>query len=309
MNYLYIAGGSFAVLLTFFMGWILTFRLRARNRVRHRTDDEKCRDLNKALDPFGFQYDINQDIFLSKRDAWQRNMGYGRIYDVNAINTNMVIDCEPIYFTFNKRSYMLEFWKGQYGLSTGAEIGFYVTDEIDEEHPEKLFYHCVTDQEMLSMRFVLRKQGRILMIRDEIHWWLTGFVLGEFSRTEDLSMDVAIVFSDYQMRNAFCIALANAGYDRDSIYISGLRVSFNYTRPHTKQPNHTKLRIRFTQGMNKSNCKRYHRVTRHFTRTIDKVDYLGMCFPGIYKLLGAFSRISTKKKTREKETRHGRNRV
>lgn len=309
MNYLYIVGGILAILLLLLLVWLLTSRLRARYRVRHRTDEEKCSDLNKAIDSFGFQYDINQDIFYSKRDAWQRNMGYGRIFDVNAINANMVIDCDPIYFTYNNRSYMLEVWKGQYGLSTGAEIGFYVADEINDEHPEKLFYRCVTDEEMLSMRFVLRKKGRILMIRDEIHWWLTGFVLGEFSHTDELGMEVAIDFTDYQMRNAFYLALAEAGYARDIIFVNGLRVSFSFTRPHTKQPDHTRLRINLTQWMNKRSCKRYHRVTRYFTRTIDKVDYVGMCFPGIYKLLGAFSRMPALKTRRKKEAKSGRNRV
>lgn len=308
MMYFYIVGGMFAIVLFLLLIWVFTFRFRARYMVKRRTDAEKCSDLNKAIDPFGFQYDINQDIFYAKRDAWQRNMGYGRIYDVNAINANMVIDCESIYFVYNNRSYMLEIWKGQYGISTGAEIGLYVTDEIDREHPERLFYNSVTDSEMLPMRFVLRKEGRILMIRDEVHWWLTGFVLGEFSRTNELGMEVSIAFPDYQMRNAFCLAMVDAGYARESIYVSGLRVSFIFTRPHTKQPNHTRLRIRFTQWLNKGNCKRYHRLTKCFTRTIDKVDYIGMCFPGIYRLLGTLSRLPVQSRSRKLEMILGRNR-
>lgn len=309
MMYLYIVGGMLAILLLLLLIWLLTFRYRARYLVKHRTDAEKCSDLNRAIDSFGFQYDINQDIFFSKRDAWQRNMGYGRIYDVNAINTGMIIDCEPIYFTYNNRSYMLEIWKGQYGLSTGAEIGFYVTDEINKEHPEKLFYRCVTDEEMVSMRFVLRKKGHILMIRDEVHWWLTGFVLGEFSHTDELGMEVAIGFTDFQMRNAFCLALVEAGYAKDNIFVNGPRVSFSFTTPHTKQPNHTKFRVKVSQWLNKKSCKRYHRVTRYFTRTIDKVDYIGMCFPGIYKLLRLLSRVPSQKTCRKKEKKSGRNRV
>ncbi len=308
MTYFYIALGILGLVILLLLIWLFTFRKRARLLVEIRSDEEKIRDLNHVVEPFGFQYDRNQDIFFSKKDAWQRAMGYGRVYDINAIRTNMVIDCEPIYFVCHNRSYMLEIWKGQYGLSTGAEIGLYVTDERNDEHPEKLFYQCISDEEMINMRFVLRKKERILMIRDEVHWWLTGFVLGVFSQPNELSMDVAIGFADQQMRNAFCNALVEAGYEKDSIYVSGLRVSFSFTKPHTKQPAHIRFRVGFTQWMNRKNCKKYQRVTRHFTRTIDKVDYIGMCFPGLYKLLGGFSRIPQKQRHRRKRTISG-NRV
>ncbi len=291
MTYLYIAGGILATCILLLTIWVLTFRMRARYLVKNRSDKKKVSDLNHVINPFGFQYDMNQDIFFSKRDAWQRDMGYGKIYDENAINTNMVIDCEPIYFTCNNRSYMLEIWKGQYGLSTGAEIGLYVADEIDLEHPQELFYRCITDEEMLHMSFVLRKKGHVLMLRDEVHWWLTGFLLGEFSRTDELEMDVTLGFKDTYMRNAFYFAMIKAGYARNSIYVNGLKVSFCYSTPHAKQPVYSKFHVVLTQWMNKKNCKRYQRVTRYFARTIDKVDYIGMCFPGLYKLLGRFSRI------------------
>ncbi len=294
MKYIYIAAGILAALLILWIICMLIRRWRARCLVRTRTDEEKLKELNKAVMPFGFRYDICQDIFFSMQDAWQRKMGYGRIYDENAPGMNMVIDCEPLYFVYDGRSYMFELWKGQYGIATGAEAGLYVSDEVDTEHPQKLFYHSVADEEMLSMRFILRKKGRILMIRDEIHWWLTGFVLGEFSKPEELGMDVAVTFKNYRMRNAFYDSLLRAGYHKDNIFTSGMQVRFSFTRPHTKQPKHLKIRIRFIQFMNKRNCRRYLKITGCFVRTIDRLDYLGMCFPGLYRMLGAFSRVPQK---------------
>lgn len=290
MKNLYIVIGILAVLVLLGILFVVIRRARAKRLVRRRSDEEKSRDLNNAISPFGFQYDICQDVFYAARDGWQREMGYGKIFDENAIRMNMVIDCEPIYFTYGGKSYLLELWKGQYGMTTGAEIGFYVSDEVDEEHPEKLFYKSVSDEEMLGMRFVLRKKGRILMIRDEQHWWLTGFVLGEFSNPEELGMEASIAFPNQRMRNAVYDALLSAGYERENIYVDGLRLRFGFTKPRTEQPKHLKARIKWVQWKNKRFCKKYFRVTKGFVRTIDRVDYLGMCFPRLYRMLGRLNK-------------------
>lgn len=295
MKYLYLAAAILAVVIILIIIWIIVSRRRARCLVCIRTDEEKCRDLNGALLQFGFQYDLCCDLFYSTKDAWQRDMGYGRVYDEHAIGMNMIIDCEPIYFTCEGKNYLLELWKGQYGMASGAEIGFYVSDEVSEHHPERLFYHSVTDEFSLNMRFVLRKRNRLLAMREAQTWWLTGFVLGEYSRREELHMDVAINFPDCRMRNAFYQALLRAGYSKEDICLCGTRVSFCFTRPQTVQPRHCRLRVLWVQWKNRRNCRKYLRVTRCFVRTIDRVDYLGMCFPRLYRMLGRFSRIPAKR--------------
>lgn len=298
MEFLYMAIGMAVLLLLLLLSFIIAYRHRAAMLVRMRTDTRKCRDLNRAAGAFGFRYDFCQDIFCSLRNSWQRSMGYGRYYDEHAIGMDMVFDCEPLYFTYNKRSYLLEVWKGQYGMTTGAEIGFYVAEGEEKEHPEKLFYRSVSDEEMLPMRFVLKKQGRILMIRDEIHWWLTGFVLGEFSEREELKMDVTIGFLDSRMRNAFVRALLRAGYRREELAVNGRNVSFCFEKPRTLQPEHCKMHIRRVQRRNRRRCRRFFRVTRRFRRTIDRIDYLGMCFPHLYQSIGGMSRLPSPEKCR-----------
>lgn len=296
--YIVVIGAAIAVLL----GILFTVFRRhwAKRKVRSRSDEQKIKDLNKAITPFGFQYDFCQDLFYAARDGWQKEMGYGKIYDENAIRLSMVIDCEPLYFTYDGKSYLLELWKGQYGITTGAEIGFYVSDEMDTEYPERLFYKSVTDKEFLGMRFVLRKKGRILMIRDEWHWWLTGFVLGEFSKPEELGVEVSITFPDQRMRNAVYEALLKAGYEQENIYADGLRLRFGFTKPRTVQPKHVRLRVKWVQWRNKHFCKKYFRVTKYFSRTIDRVDYLGMCFPHLYRMLGKLSRQKERYSLRRK---------
>ena len=36
---------------------------------------EKCHILNELVNPLGYEYDKEQDIFTSTPDAWQKNMG------------------------------------------------------------------------------------------------------------------------------------------------------------------------------------------------------------------------------------------
>ena len=53
---------------------------RAKCLVRRRCDQEKIRDINGALEPFGFAYHLHKDIFYSLEDAWQREFGYGKVH-------------------------------------------------------------------------------------------------------------------------------------------------------------------------------------------------------------------------------------
>lgn len=89
------------------------------------------KDLNNMLKTYGYSYDVKQDIFISNHDAWQRAMGYTRIFDEAAAPMSMIIDCEPIYFEYDNKRWLIEFWKGQYGMTTGCEIGVYYTNYPD----------------------------------------------------------------------------------------------------------------------------------------------------------------------------------
>ncbi len=168
---------------------------RAKCLVRKRCDQEKMQDINQALKPFGFAYDDQKDIFYSLEDAWQREFGYGKLYDEMAPAMNMIIDSEPIYFEYGDRRWMIEFWKGQYGVTTGAEAGIYVEEEWgNEEDPQKVFYQCASLDEELPISIVLYKNGKRLFQREKKHWWLTGFSLGEFSWPAELMLEVSLTF-------------------------------------------------------------------------------------------------------------------
>ena len=67
--------------------------------------------LDEILNNLGYSYDYFQDIFYSDINAWQREMGYTRLYDEAAAPMSMIIDCEPIYFEYDNRQWLVEFWK------------------------------------------------------------------------------------------------------------------------------------------------------------------------------------------------------
>ena len=53
----------------------------------------------------------------------------------------MVFDALPIYFDYRGRTWLIELWKGQYGINTGAELGIYHADKIlsESEYKTALF--------------------------------------------------------------------------------------------------------------------------------------------------------------------------
>ncbi len=251
------------------------------------TDREKRGKLNELLAPFGFAYDGRQDIFYSRTDSWQRKFGYGRIYDEAAAPMNMIIDCEPIYFDYDEKKWMIQFWKGQYGITTGGEAGVYYLPEgilASDVLRRELIYRCVEDEDTLRIQTILWKNGRRLYYRRGYHWWLTGFVLGEYSKPKELEMDIEITLKDSVMRDAFLSGLHKAGYENGEISYLGNTVWVHFAKPHTRQP---VSRVRWfsylKQRENRRNCKLYNQVTKDYTNAYDKILALKSRAPGLYE--------------------------
>jgi len=205
--------------------------------------------LAKAVDLAGFLYDPDQDIIYSRMDALQRPLGYAYAYDVSALLMDAVIDCEPIFFTARGKLWMVEMWKGQYGLETGCEIGVYnrpvapppyysFLDEAVGTRPydpaHGYFYQSADDADMLEMAFTLKRNGEPLFSRGSgAHWWLTGFRWGVYSTPEQLTMDVAVTLPDREIHDAFTQSLAGMGYAYED---DGATVRFLFDRPYAPQP-------------------------------------------------------------------------
>ena len=266
---------------------------------------EKIQQLNDLMAPFGFYYSPCQDIFTSCIDAWQREFGYCALYDQAAPFAQMVIDCEPVYFDYEGRTWLIELWKGQYGINTGAEIGIYHADSLisPKEYATTLF-HAVSDREMLEMTMELWQGKRRLFHYCHRHWWLTGFRLGGFSQPYDLTLKASLQFPDFEMMNAFREALAKSCCPVDDFSFSGLSVTVIFQEPCSRQPcQRFPLSCRFSQWKNRLFCRLFLWITRPFTCTADRILYL------YYFLPFAFSRTAqVSKPHRYKTRRHKRHR-
>lgn len=249
---------------------------RAIKKVKNRPDSIKVQELNEAVLPFGYLYEYNRDVFATTLHPWQREMGYCRIYDESAVSMSMVIHCEPVEFEYAGTLYLIEFWKGQYGMTTGAEVGIYKAKKPENYKPgDFVFYQSITDDELLYISMSLYKNGKPIVERGTRHWWLTAFALGEYSKPEELSMRIHIVFPSYGMQNAFVHALFKVGYSSRDVLLRGLGTTVYFGVPESEQPvRKWKLLRYFSMKNNRFFCRRYLKLTAHFDRALDRIDFL-----------------------------------
>lgn len=246
--------------------------------------DEKCNILNSLLEPFGYSYLPSQDVFTSRIDAWQRSFGYCTLYDKAAYRFGMVFDCIPVYFDYNGRTWLIEFWKGQYGINTGAEIGIYYADEIlNKADYNNTLFKCVENFEMPVFSFKLYKNDTLLSSVSARHWWLTSFTLGLFSKPEALCMRIGVTFNNKNMCPAFVQGLLDAGYDKSEINILRDTVIFGFDKPYITLNRYTHWRMKLAQTANHFWCKMYLHVTKPFTLSVDRCLYLYYHLPFIFR--------------------------
>lgn len=273
---------------------------RIRKKICNMSTAEKCEKLSELIHPFGYCYDAKQDVFSSTLDAWQRNFGYTESYNYYAPHFNMVFDYEPIYFDYRDKTWLIELWKGQYGINTGAEIGIYYSDSyVPPGLLNYTMFHCVKDEDMLPMTLHLfHKDGSIAMQRRR-HWWLTLFAMGKYSEPKELYMNVSITFPKEEMMHAFLDALEKKGYQKNDLCICGLTVVFVYDSCSTcTNPPLRRLLCNFAQWKNRIFCRLFLWVTKPFCSSLDRLLYL------YYYLPFAFRRMLTIKRYKKPRKRY-----
>lgn len=291
----------FGILLILFLFFFIINHHRKKyiiKKICSMTMEEKCNELNYLIEPFGYCYDNCQDIFSSTQDAWQKEFGYSTLYDELAPHFNMVFDSEPVYFNYNNRTWLIEFWKGQYGINTGGEIGVYYTDTIvpKEEWKNALFYGA-SQEDMLDFSIHLFRNEKSLVRLSSRHWWLTAFCMGEFTKPKKLCMEISITFPDCEMMNAFICALTDRGYSPCDLCICDLKVSFTFRK--SSQGFLTcfqKLSRAFAQWKNKWFCRIYLHVTKPFTLSLDRLLYLYFYLPFAFRRMIQIRRYKKQKK-------------
>lgn len=280
------------VFLFLLLCFILNFRRRASiiKKVRCMTLTEKCGLLNEVAVPFGYRYDPCQDVFHTTLDAWQRGFGYQHSYDCLAPYLNMVFDCEPVYFDCDGKTWLLELWKGQYGIASGAEIGIYCADKIvSRSEQNRTLFHAAPDFELPVFSLTLRRtdgadSGEIADFSMP-HWWLAAFSVGMFSKPEQLCADVCINFPNFRMTYAFADELIRLGYSADELQVCNSTVCFSFDVPRTPAPCGliTRAVRRISQWENRLFCRLYRFITRPFFCTADRLYYLYLYLPFVFK--------------------------
>ncbi len=163
----------------------------------------------------GFRYDKEQQIFYSEEESWQRNFGFMPIYDAGAAFVGMYYDTMRLKFNYNEKDWMIQIWKGRYGITTGGEMGvYYKSPEVEEN-----VYACVPDDEMITMSFALYKGNELYMTRGpEEHWWLTGFKLFDMIAPSELTMHCSFFMDDVGMADALEESMKDLGFVKDVNY-------------------------------------------------------------------------------------------
>ena len=254
--------------------------------------NEKETILDNLAEPFGYAYEPAQDIFATRQDAPQKQFGYTAFYDHSAAFFHMVYDYERIYFDYNNRTWLIEIWKGQYGISSGCELGVYYADEIVP--PEKYastHFHAAGEADSLLVTLVLHQKRasetetyeKLGQIRER-HWWPAIFKMGRFSKPSNLLVQVSIRFHDYSMLcsflRSFKASLPSACYT-----VNGLTVCFTFAKSERRFSLLRRIIRRLALCSCHLLCKIFNRLTKHFENSGDKVLCLYYRMPILVRLL------------------------
>ncbi len=162
-------------------------------------------DMNAALNAAGYAYDAEQQIYYSTMNPWQRHFGFGDEYDQAAVFANMRYTTLKADFEYDGLKWRLQWWKGQYGVLVGAELGVYTKDPNDNS---TTYYECASQEHLLemSMDFYMsakdyRSGNRLFFREEQAHWWLTGFKFG-YADSRKLVVVATLKAFDHEMANA-----------------------------------------------------------------------------------------------------------
>ena len=277
---------SIVLILFILLILILWFRRRPIiARIRAMTRGEKILFLNQIIAPFGFVYDECSNVFTSTLDAWQREFGYCRFYDRTAPFFNMIFDSEPVYFNYDGRTWLLEFWKGQYGINIGTEIGLYHADRIltPDEYEQEVF-SAADNRELIRMYEQVLLDGYPLQQLSARHWWLTTFRMGEYANPAQLSGEISLVFPNAEMRNAFLDSMLEMGYSLCDFAVWNESVSFTYQKPRSRQPKGCgRLYTTWVMWKNHVLIRLFRLFTRPFESMLDRMVFLLISIPFAFR--------------------------
>lgn len=206
------------------------------------------KDLKQITNTNLFEYFSTEDMYISRKADYSKEMLSNFSNNISQY-TGMAIDWQPVTFTYNNKKYMVSLWKGQYYVSTGAEVGVY------ELNKERMKYAPVAFSPETKIELTL-KQGSNVLAQHEINdAWLTIYKPGLYYQKGSLSMDVSITFKDIQMSTAFVEALKELKY---TPIVIDKTVSFSFKRTKFVQEELAKEPDLVWQILQKGLCEQYN---------------------------------------------------
>jgi hypothetical protein len=200
----------------------------------------------------------------------------------------MIFDCEPVCFEYRGKHWMIELWKGQYGMTTGAEIGIYNTDRPEIDIPELFtgtIYECAREGEYLNLAYKLIKNDKVLYVREDRHWWLTGSKLGMFSKPSSLTWQRRSSSRIWHAERFFGWSTV-LGYRESDFRENGLTVTVVFSKPYSKQPATRRSLISFIAlQQDKRFVREYRRLTKGLNNMYEILLLLKKRSPLLYSLI------------------------
>ncbi len=173
-------------------------------------------------------YKYNPDgnfFYTDDKECWQKNFGFNEVYDAFAPITMMYYDTVRTTFEYGGKEWLIQTWKGQYGMAfVGGEVGVY-TRPIGSIGSH---YICADKEDWLYMETAFMwdeyetGEYRAVFNREyDKYWWATGFVVGfpngSLRKTlTEFRLVTHITFKDAEMADAFCKSFENNGFTRVS---------------------------------------------------------------------------------------------
>lgn len=206
------------------------------------------RNLLEDKQVLSYQYSYVDDYYYTNdKDAWQYNFGFGKIYDFVSPYILLEYDYIRVFFTYENKDWMLQMWKGQYGLVFyGGEVGIYTKEHSDKGIDEWTFFNCPAEEDWINMEMTLWHEdingnwNREFTREYDKYWWCTGFKNGHLRQEEpadELRLTGRMTFKDAEMTKLVADGLAECGLAKagsknamgvDSIYVDGNDIHFSW---------------------------------------------------------------------------------
>lgn len=206
------------------------------------------RDFLEGQQVLSYQYSYIDDYYYTNdKEAWQYNFGFGKIYDIASPYLLLEYDYIRVFFIYEDKDWMLQMWKGQYGLIFyGGEVGIYNRPHADDGLPEWTFFNCPAEEDWLGMEMTLwHEQLDGTWVREftreyDKYWWCTGFKNGHLRQVEpadELRLTGRITFKSEEMAALVADGLEACGFGKstskdnvktDTIFTEGSDIYYSW---------------------------------------------------------------------------------